>query len=189
MWFTGVGDVARSASGSGGSGGLETSTFPFSSTPGCVCITADKGWEQEGVWATAPDHRLALGHTAHCPCRVPGAWQSIELPDRLRRSPLGCARGCTCISLSEYRVSLIERAAFGWPRHAMCKYPKSRSIDSSLSCKVRSKIHGCKGEREHFQLRKHPWPRHAPAMILWLSTGANPCWLRPQLGSDRSAPA
>lgn len=64
VWLTGVGDVAHWASGSRGSPGLETSTFSFSSTPGCVYITADKGWEQEGVWATAPDHRLA---PAVCP--------------------------------------------------------------------------------------------------------------------------
>lgn len=68
---------------------------------------------------------------------------------------------------------------------------KSQSTDGSLSWKVRSQIHCYEGERasEQFQLRKHPWPLRAPAMILWLSTGDNPCWLSPQLGSDRSAPA
>lgn len=68
---------------------------------------------------------------------------------------------------------------------------KSQSAAGSLSWKVRSQIHCYEGERdrEQFQLRKDPWPLHAPAMILWLSTGDNPCWLSPQLGSDRSAPA
>lgn len=148
--------------GSRGSAGLETSTFSFSAPQAVSALQLTRAGSRRCVsrssWSQA------------CPeacCRLPlpcaGPWQSVELPDRLRQSPLGTARGCTCISLSEYRLSLIRRAALAWPQHAMWKYPKSQ-----LS-KLQSELKDTwlqRREREQFQLRKHPWPWHAPAVIL-----------------------
>lgn len=167
--------------GSRGSAGLETSTFSFSAPQAVSALQLTRAGSRRCVsrssWSQA------------CPeacCRLPlpcaGPWQSVELPDRLRQSPLGTARGCTCISLSEYRLSLIRRAALAWPQHAMWKYPESQSIDSSLSCRASSKIHGCKGEREsnfswgniHDLDMPQPWFCTSPVVLIHV--GSDPSW-------------
>lgn len=65
--------------------------------------------------ATASDRSPAPQAVCSLPVGVrEGAWRNIKLPDRLRQKVPWAMPGAALVALpSEYRASLIQRAAFG----------------------------------------------------------------------------
>lgn len=137
-----------------------------------------QGLGAEGVWAEAPDHRLALRHAADCPCRVLGPGRVLNCQTGLGRVPwalLGVALVFHCLN-----IDWVWSGGQPW-RDPSMQCGNTPSL-SSLSCRASSKIHGCKGEREsnfswgniHDLDMPQPWFCSSPVVLIHV--GSDPSW-------------